>query len=78
MARTSAYKDDPNYCSSSFYVTTNVNTDFNKALLDMREAGYEVDRSKILTMLMAQWAINPHLPSSWKNDPYHECPDPLA
>ena len=66
MARTSPYKDDPAYCSSSFYVTKNVNTDFNKALLDMRAAGYDVDRSKLLTLLMAQWAINPMLPSNWK------------
>ena len=66
MGRTSPYKDDPAYCSSSFYVTKNVNTDFNKALLDMRAAGYDVDRSKLLTLLMAQWAINPMLPSNWK------------
>ena len=66
MARTSPYKEDPAYCSSSFYVTKNVNTDFNKALLDMRAEGYDVDRSKLLTMLMAQWAINPNLPDSWK------------
>ena len=66
MARTSPYKEDPAYCSSSFYVPKSVNTFFNKALLDMRAAGFDVDRSKLLTLLMTQWAINPYLPDSWK------------
>jgi hypothetical protein len=66
MARTSPYKDDPAFCSSSFYVTKSVNTAFNKALLDMRDAGYEVDRSRLLDLLMKQWAMSPTLPPDWK------------
>ena len=59
MARKSKH---PDWDSSSFYIPKRVNNAFNKALIDLRDAGYKCDRSDVLTMLVEQWAANPIAP----------------
>ena len=63
MARPSAKRDNPSFVSSSFYVDKITNINFNKALLDMKANGYELDRSDVIGALIKQWV---------------DCPRPIA
>ena len=51
--------NNPDWVSSSFYIPKRVNNAFNKALIDMNDEGFDLDRSDVLTMLAEQWAENP-------------------
>jgi hypothetical protein len=62
MARVSRYKDHPDYVSSSFYVPKATNIRFDKAILDLKAEGKQVNRSEVLSYLMAQWASYPVMP----------------
>lgn len=48
---------NPDFVSSSFYVPKRVNIRFNQALLTLNAAGFDVDRSDILAVLMDRFAI---------------------
>ena len=56
MARKSKH---PDWASSSFYIPKRVNNAFNKALIDMNDKGFDLDRSDVITYLVEQWAANP-------------------
>jgi hypothetical protein len=61
MARKSKH---PDWDSSSFYIPKRVNNAFNKALIDLRDEGYVVDRSDVLTALLENWLDDPVAPGS--------------
>ena len=61
MARKSKH---PDWDSSSFYIPKKVNNAFNKALIDLRDEGYALDRSDILTALLEDWLEDPVAPGS--------------
>ena len=50
----------PDWDSSSFYLPRRVNIAFNKAILDLKLEGHELDRSDVLTWLIKQWAAAPY------------------
>ena len=50
----------PDWDSSSFYLPSRVNIAFNKAILDLKLEGHELDRSDVLTWLIKQWAAAPY------------------
>ena len=52
-------RNHPDWDSSSFYVPKRINNAFNKALIDLRDEGYELDRSDILTALLEDWLQDP-------------------
>ena len=47
---------NPDFVSSSFYVPKGVNNAFNRALLTLKDADFDVDRSDILAVLMDRFA----------------------
>jgi hypothetical protein len=52
----------PGWKSSSFYVPRQVNIAFDKAILDLKAEGHQLDRSDVLSWLMEQWAAAPYAP----------------
>lgn len=67
MPRTTRYAQNPDFCSSSFYLPKKVNRAFNRAMLDLQDDDYDIDRSRVISFLMEQWAANPQLPESFKS-----------
>ena len=55
-------RGNPDWIVSSFYAPKLVNIAFNKAILDMKLEGHELDRSDVLSWLMEQWAAHPYAP----------------
>ena len=51
--------NNPNWVSSSFYIPKRVNNAFDRALIDINDEDFDLDRSDVLTMLVEQWAANP-------------------
>ena len=49
-------RGNPDFVSSSFYVPKRVNLRFDAALLTCKAAGYDLDRSDILSVLMDRFA----------------------
>jgi len=49
-------RDHPDFVGSSFYVPKLTNNAFNKAILALKDAGYDLDRSDILSVLMERFA----------------------
>jgi hypothetical protein len=49
-------RGNPDFVSSSFYVPKRVNTGFDRALLTLKDYGFDVDRSDILSVLMDRFA----------------------
>ena len=49
-------RGNPDFVSSSFYVPKKVNLRFDAALLTCKAAGYDLDRSDILSVLMDRFA----------------------
>ena len=47
---------NPDFVSSSFYVPKPVNNAFNRALLTLKDADFDVDRSDILAILMDRFS----------------------
>ena len=47
---------NPDFVSSSFYVPKTVNNAFNRALLTMKDADFDVDRSDIRAILMDRFS----------------------
>lgn len=47
---------NPDFVSSSFYVPKTVNNAFNRALLTLKDADFDVDRSDILAILMDRFS----------------------
>ena len=50
-------RGNPDFVSSSFYVPKKVNIGFDRALLTLKAAGFDLDRSDILSVLMDRFAI---------------------
>ena len=49
-------RGNPDFVSSSFYVPKKVNIGFDRALLTLKAAGFYIDRSDILSVLMDRFA----------------------
>ncbi|CAK6697915.1 hypothetical protein [Synechococcus sp. CBW1107] len=49
-------RGNPDFVSSSFYVPKKVNIGFDRALLTLKAAGFDLDRSDILSVLMDRFA----------------------
>ena len=49
-------RGNPDFVSSSFYVPKKVNIGFDRALLTLKAAGFDIDRSDILSVLMDRFA----------------------
>ena len=49
-------RGNPDFVSSSFYVPKQVNIGFDRALLTLKAAGFDLDRSDILSVLMDRFA----------------------
>ena len=49
-------RGNPDFVSSSFYVPKAVNIGFDRALLTLKAAGFDVDRSDILSVLMDRFS----------------------
>lgn len=47
---------NPEFTSSSFYVPKAINNRFNRAILLLKDAGYDLDRSDILSVLMDRFS----------------------
>jgi hypothetical protein len=50
-------RDHPAFAGSSFYVPKSTNNAFNKAILALKDAGFDLDRSDILSVLMERFAV---------------------
>jgi len=61
-------RNNPDWDSSSFYVPRRVNIAFDKAILEMKLQGHELDRSDVLSWLMNQWAAAPYPVPSFADD----------
>ena len=56
LSKGSRKSGNPDFVSSSFYVPKGVNNAFNRALLTLKDADFDVDRSDILAVLMDRFA----------------------
>ena len=68
MAKVFNKRKNPDWDSSSFYVPRRVNIAFNKALLDLKLQGLDIDRSDVLSWLMNQWALAPYPVPVYEDD----------
>jgi len=49
-------RGNPDFVSSSFYVPRSVNIGFDRALLTLKDYGFDLDRSDVLSVLMDRFA----------------------
>jgi hypothetical protein len=59
MARPVRKRGNAAYISSSFYLPQELNIALDRALLDLKERGYQQDRSDIIAGLLHQWLRDP-------------------